>query len=109
MIESQRDAGPPPRVWPSGRWWAPFYLFDDALGIPFASGGAGHAGGAPAADEYATIEGLRAHMRESVAFVHPFAAGAERHELVFARGIPDREGLQCGLNRSSLESSPGPR
>jgi acetylornithine deacetylase/succinyl-diaminopimelate desuccinylase-like protein len=78
MIESQRDAGPPPRVWPSAPWWAPFYLFDDVLGIPFASGGAGHAGGAHAADEYATIEGLRAHMRQSVAFLHRFAAGAAR-------------------------------
>jgi acetylornithine deacetylase/succinyl-diaminopimelate desuccinylase-like protein len=78
MIESQRDAGPPPRVWPSAPWWAPFYLFEEVLGIPFASGGAGHAGGAHAADEYATIEGLRAHMRQSVAFLHRFAAGAAR-------------------------------
>ena len=78
MIESQRDAGPPPRVWPSAPWWAPFYLFDNVLGIPFASGGAGHAGGAHAADEYATIEGLRAHMRQSVAFLHRFAAGVAR-------------------------------
>jgi acetylornithine deacetylase/succinyl-diaminopimelate desuccinylase-like protein len=73
MIESQRDAGPPPRVWPSAPWWAPFYLFEESLGIPFASGGAGHAGGAHAADEYATIEGLREHMRQSVAFLHRFA------------------------------------
>jgi acetylornithine deacetylase/succinyl-diaminopimelate desuccinylase-like protein len=76
MIESQRDAGPPPRVWPSAPWWAPFYLFEEVLGIPFASGGAGHAGGAHAADEYATIEGLRAHMRQSVAFLHRFAQEA---------------------------------
>jgi len=80
MIESQRDAGPPPRVWPSAPWWAPFYLFEEVLGIPFASGGAGHAGGAHAADEYATIAGLKAHMRQSVAFLHRFAhaAGAAR-------------------------------
>ena len=76
MIDSQRDAGPPPRVWPSAPWWAPFYLFEEVLGIPFASGGAGHAGGAHAADEYATIEGLRAHMRQSVALVHRFAQEA---------------------------------
>jgi acetylornithine deacetylase/succinyl-diaminopimelate desuccinylase-like protein len=72
MIGSQRDAGPPPRVWPSAPWWAPFYLFEE-LGVPFVSGGAGHAGGAHAADEYATIEGLRAHMRQAVAFLHRFA------------------------------------
>jgi acetylornithine deacetylase/succinyl-diaminopimelate desuccinylase-like protein len=41
MIESQRDVGPPPLVWPSAPWWAPFHLFEEVLGIPFAAGGAG--------------------------------------------------------------------
>ena len=80
MVESQRDVGPPPQVWPSAPWWAPFYLFEEVLHIPFASGGAGHAGRAHAADEYATIAGLRTHMRQSIAFLHRFAraAGADR-------------------------------
>ena len=79
MVESQRDVGPPAQVWPSAPWWAPFYLFEQVLQVPFASGGAGHAGGAHAADEYATIAGLRTHMRQSIAFLHRFAeaAGAE--------------------------------
>ena len=79
MVESQRDVGPAPQVWPSAPWWAPFYLFEQVLGLPFASGGAGHAGRAHAADEYATIAGLRSHMRQSIAFLHRFdrAAGAE--------------------------------
>src|ERR687895_500554 len=80
MVESQRDVGPQPQVWPSAPWWAPFYLFEQVLELPFASGGAGHAGGAHAADEYATIAGLRTHMRQSIAFLHRFAraAGADR-------------------------------
>jgi acetylornithine deacetylase/succinyl-diaminopimelate desuccinylase-like protein len=73
MVESQRDVGPAPQVWPSAPWWAPFYLFEQVLGLPFASGGAGHAGRAHAADEYATIAGLRTHMHQSVAFLHRFA------------------------------------
>jgi acetylornithine deacetylase/succinyl-diaminopimelate desuccinylase-like protein len=73
MVESQRDVGPPPQVWPSAPWWAPFYLFEQVLGLPFALGGAGHAGRAHAADEYATIAGLRAHMRQSIAFLYRFA------------------------------------
>ncbi|MDQ3252133.1 MAG: M20/M25/M40 family metallo-hydrolase [Rubrobacter sp.] len=77
MVESQCDVGPPPQVWPSAPWWAPFYLFEQVLRIPFASGGAGQAGGAHAADEYATIAGLRTHMRQSIAFLHRFA-GADR-------------------------------
>jgi acetylornithine deacetylase/succinyl-diaminopimelate desuccinylase-like protein len=77
MVASQRDVGPRPQVWPSAPWWAPFYLFEQVLGLPFASGGAGHAGRAHATDEYATIAGLRAHMRQSVAFLHRFALTAE--------------------------------
>ncbi len=77
MVESQCDVGPPPQVWPSAPWWAPFYLFEQVLRIPFASGGAGQAGGAHAADEYATIAGLRTHMRQSIAFLRRFA-GADR-------------------------------
>jgi acetylornithine deacetylase/succinyl-diaminopimelate desuccinylase-like protein len=76
MVESQRDVGPPPQVWPSAPWWAPFYLFEQVLGVPFASGGAGHSGRAHAADEYATIAGLRANMRQSIAFLHRFARAA---------------------------------
>jgi acetylornithine deacetylase/succinyl-diaminopimelate desuccinylase-like protein len=80
MVESQRDVGPPPQVWPSAPWWAPFYLFEQVLKVPFASGGAGHASRAHSADEYATIAGLRTHMRQSIAFLHRFAlaAGAGR-------------------------------
>jgi hypothetical protein len=76
MVESQHDVGPPPQVWPSAPWWAPFYLFEQVLELPFASGGAGHAGRAHSADEYATIAGLRTHMRQSIAFLHRFALAA---------------------------------
>jgi acetylornithine deacetylase/succinyl-diaminopimelate desuccinylase-like protein len=80
MVASQRDVGPQPQVWPSAPWWAPFYLFEQVLGLPFASGGVGHASRAHAADEYATIAGLRAHMRQSIAFLHRFARAAEAEE-----------------------------
>ena len=42
-------------------------------GASFASGGAGHAGRAHAADEYATIAGLRTHMRQAISFLYRFA------------------------------------
>jgi acetylornithine deacetylase/succinyl-diaminopimelate desuccinylase-like protein len=89
MVESQRDVGPPPLVWPSAPWWAPFYLFEQVLELPFASGGAGHAGHAHAADEYATIAGLRTHMRQSIAFLHRFAlaAGEDRDGIEEAQGV----------------------
>jgi acetylornithine deacetylase/succinyl-diaminopimelate desuccinylase-like protein len=74
MIESHRASGDDPLVWPSAPWWAPLYLFDQYFNIPFASGGAGHASRAHAADEYATVEGLRAHMRQSLNFLWMYAA-----------------------------------
>ena len=73
MIESQADVGPAARVWPSAPWWAPFYLFEQVLEVPFVHGGAGHSCGAHAAIEYASLEGLRLHMRHSLTFLHRFA------------------------------------
>jgi acetylornithine deacetylase/succinyl-diaminopimelate desuccinylase-like protein len=73
MIESHADIGRPARVWPSAPWWAPYHLFEQVVGIPFAIGGAGHCGRAHATDEYASIAGLREHMRQSVAFLIRFA------------------------------------
>jgi acetylornithine deacetylase/succinyl-diaminopimelate desuccinylase-like protein len=72
MVDSHADAGVRARVWPSAPWWAPYYLFEQTLGLPFAIGGAGRSGRAHSADEYATVDGLRAHMRQSIAFLHRF-------------------------------------
>lgn len=69
MIDSHADAGTPALVWPLAPWWAPLYLFEEVLQVPFAAGGAGHSGRPHAADEYAVIEGLREHMRQSLAFI----------------------------------------
>jgi acetylornithine deacetylase/succinyl-diaminopimelate desuccinylase-like protein len=73
MISSHDDVDRPARVWPSAPWWAPYHLFETVVGIPFAIGGAGHCGRAHATDEYASIAGLREHMRQSVAFLVRFA------------------------------------
>jgi acetylornithine deacetylase/succinyl-diaminopimelate desuccinylase-like protein len=79
MIKSHEDEGHPARVWPSAPWWAPYYLFERTLRLPFAIGGAGHCYGAHAANEYASIEGLRSHMRHAVAFLLRYA---EEHSVV---------------------------
>jgi acetylornithine deacetylase/succinyl-diaminopimelate desuccinylase-like protein len=76
MVASHEDAGHVARVWPSAPWWAPYHLFEQTLRMPFAIGGAGHSARAHAADEYATVEGLREHMRQSIAFLHRFAEEA---------------------------------
>jgi len=80
MIDSHASIGRNPRVWPSSSWWAPYYLFVDVLGLPFASGGAGHSSRAHSADEYATVAGLREHMHQSVQFL--YHAARELREAV---------------------------
>ena len=77
MIASHSDVGANARVWPMSPWWAPYYLFEQVLKVPFAHGGAGHSSGAHGANEYASIEGIRAHMKQSLAFLHRFAAEAK--------------------------------
>jgi acetylornithine deacetylase/succinyl-diaminopimelate desuccinylase-like protein len=74
MVASHADVGTPALVWPSSPWWAPYYLFEKNLGVPFAIGGAGHGARAHAADEYVLVEGVRAHMKQSVAFLYRYAA-----------------------------------
>jgi acetylornithine deacetylase/succinyl-diaminopimelate desuccinylase-like protein len=76
MIASHADAGARARVYPIAPWWAPYFLFEQTLRLPFAVGGAGHAARAHAADEYASIEGIRAHMKQAVAFIYRWANGA---------------------------------
>jgi acetylornithine deacetylase/succinyl-diaminopimelate desuccinylase-like protein len=81
LVESHTDAGVRTRVWPSAPWWAPYYLLEQNLGLPFAIGGAGRAGRAHSADEYATVQGLREHMRQSIAFLHRFASEHEAGDV----------------------------
>jgi acetylornithine deacetylase/succinyl-diaminopimelate desuccinylase-like protein len=73
MITSHEAVGRSARVWPSAPWWAPYYMFERDLKLDFAVGGAGHAARAHASDEYASIEGLREHMKQSMAFLDAFA------------------------------------
>ncbi|MGH2819910.1 MAG: M20/M25/M40 family metallo-hydrolase [Actinomycetota bacterium] len=77
MIRAHAEVGSAARVWPSSPWWAPYHLLERDLALPFAIGGAGHCGGAHAANEYATIEGLRQHMHHCIVFMHRFA---QEHE-----------------------------
>jgi acetylornithine deacetylase/succinyl-diaminopimelate desuccinylase-like protein len=58
--------------YPMAPWCAPFYLFDRVLDIPWASGGAGHSGGAHGPDEFATVEGLRQHIVGAAEFLVAF-------------------------------------
>ncbi len=76
LIKSLRDFGFEPEVWPHLGGSAPFYLFTEVLGLPFAMGGLGHGGRAHSPNEYATVEGMRLFEKSVVNFLCTFAGGA---------------------------------
>jgi acetylornithine deacetylase/succinyl-diaminopimelate desuccinylase-like protein len=48
-------------------------VFDRILGLPWASGGVGHAAGAHGPDEYAAVAGLEEHIVGAAAFLLAYA------------------------------------
>ncbi|MFL5798025.1 MAG: M20/M25/M40 family metallo-hydrolase [Actinomycetota bacterium] len=73
--------------YPLAPWCAPFYVFDRILGLPWASGGLGHSGGAHGPDEFASVAGLRQHIVGVAEFLVAFA------EL--AREAPARDAVEA--------------
>lgn len=73
--------------YPMAPWCAPFYVFDRILGIPWASGGLGHSGGAHAPDEFASVAGLREHIVGVAEFCLAFAELASME-------APEREAVR---------------
>jgi len=59
--------------YPLAPWCAPYFVFDRILGLPWASGGVGHAAGAHGPDEYATLAGLQEHIVGAAAFLLAYA------------------------------------
>jgi hypothetical protein len=56
MCEALRRHGTEPQIHEQAPWWAPYHV----LGVPFASGGPGSAGGAHGPDEWAEVDGKMA-------------------------------------------------
>ncbi len=73
LLRTYRDFGIEPEVWPHLGGSAPFYLFTDALQIPFAFGGLGHGGRVHSPNEYATVEGMKRHELSMAAFLYHLA------------------------------------
>lgn len=74
--DSYRALGRGWQHYPLAPWCAPYYVFDRILGIPWASGGVGHAAGAHGPDEYATLAGLKEHILGVAAFLFAYTARA---------------------------------
>lgn len=80
MRASYRRMGRTVLPYPMAPWCAPFYVFDRILGIPWASGGVGHSGGAHGPDEFAAVEGLKEHIVGVAEFCRAFAEMASTEE-----------------------------
>lgn len=78
MRDSYEALGLTPQPYPMAPWCAPYFVFDRILGLPWASGGAGHAAGAHGPNEYATLAGLRQHILHVAEFLLAYAALASR-------------------------------
>jgi acetylornithine deacetylase/succinyl-diaminopimelate desuccinylase-like protein len=57
-VESMRYHGLDPEIWPLVAGSAPYYLFDQVLGVPWGSPGLGHGGKAHAPNEFAVVSGM---------------------------------------------------
>jgi len=73
LLRTYNEFGIEPEIWPHLGGSAPFYLFSDVLGIPFAFGGLGHGGRVHSPNEYATVAGMRDHEKSIATFLYRLA------------------------------------
>jgi acetylornithine deacetylase/succinyl-diaminopimelate desuccinylase-like protein len=78
MLETYRLLGVEPEVWPMATWAAPYFVFSRILSLPVVAGGLGHGGRPHAANEYMTVEGLRAFEKFAATFLYLMAETDKR-------------------------------
>ncbi|MDR7555637.1 MAG: M20/M25/M40 family metallo-hydrolase [Armatimonadota bacterium] len=78
LVRAIRALGFEPEIWPHIAGSAPFYLFREVLGQPFAMGGLGHGGRPHSPNEYATLDGMRLFARSVARFLYEYAEDAAR-------------------------------
>ncbi|HZQ07272.1 MAG TPA: M20/M25/M40 family metallo-hydrolase [Anaerolineae bacterium] len=72
-IQTCREFGLEPEIWPHQAGGSPMYLFTETLGIPLVPFGLGHGGGAHGPNEYATVEGLKLCEKSLASFLAHYA------------------------------------
>lgn len=77
-IEAMEYHGKAPEVWPMIAGSAPYYLFDEVLGVPWGSAGLGHGGKAHSPNEFATIEGMRRFEKSVVTIFWKYREHADK-------------------------------
>jgi acetylornithine deacetylase/succinyl-diaminopimelate desuccinylase-like protein len=73
LLAAYRQHGVQPQIWPVAPSATPYYLFSEVLGLPYAWGGLGQAGGSHGPDEFASVDGLKLFEKSLVTFLHQYA------------------------------------
>jgi len=81
-VEAMRYHGKEPEVWPMMAGSAPFYLFDQVLGIPWGGVGLGFGSNAHAPNEFAVVKGMRDFEKSVITVMHIFATQGESGSAV---------------------------
>ena len=72
-MQAYRAHGYEPLVRPIEASATPYYLYKDVLGMDFAWGGLGDAGGSHGPDEWCSIDGLKDLQKSVATFLTAFA------------------------------------
>jgi acetylornithine deacetylase/succinyl-diaminopimelate desuccinylase-like protein len=73
LLETYKEFGVEPDIWPLLASATPYYLFSDILKLPYSSGGLGRAGKSHIANEFATVDGLKIFEKSIATFLYKFS------------------------------------
>ena len=76
-IEAMRYHGLEPDVWPTTAGSAPFYVFDQVLGVPWGYTGLGFGGKAHSPNEFCTVKGMKDFEKSVATIFHKFREAAD--------------------------------
>lgn len=88
-VEAMRYHGKEPEVWPMMAGSAPFYLFDQVLGVPWGGVGLGFGARAHSPNEFAVVKGMREFEKSVITVMWKYVEVSGRDE---ARGGVGRGG-----------------
>ena len=86
-VEAMRYHGKEPEVWPMMAGSAPFYLFDQVLGVPWGGVGLGFGGKAHAPNEFAVVKGMREFEKSVITVMLEFVAQSDKSPTA-RKGLP---------------------
>jgi acetylornithine deacetylase/succinyl-diaminopimelate desuccinylase-like protein len=79
-VNAMRYHGKEPEVWPMMAGSAPFYLFDQVLGVPWGGVGLGFGGRAHAPNEFAVVEGMREFEKSVITVMSKYVRECNRQK-----------------------------